>query len=373
MNFRSFFQHIDWVLFLATLPIVGGGILTMNAFTGANYFAIRQIIWLLVSIIVFFTASKIDWRFAKRPRVLVFLYVILNVVLLSLFAVSKVKGAKSWFSVGLFAIEPAELMKLLLIVMLAKYFHRRHIEIANIKHILISGLYAAIPFVLVLAQPDFGAAMIIGIIWFSMTMVSGISKRHFFTLLSTGALAFLVLWLFIFKPYQKNRILNFVDPLRDVRGSGYNAFQSQIAVGSGQLLGKGVGFGTQSRLKFLPEYQTDFIFAAFAEEWGFIGVMLLLLCYGIIAWRIVANAFVVGTNFETLFCAGYGIFIMAHFAINAGMNVGLLPITGITLPFMSYGGTHLIVEYFGLGMLMSMRRYARATHRDNMQNEFLGI
>ncbi|MFA6006702.1 MAG: rod shape-determining protein RodA [Candidatus Paceibacterota bacterium] len=373
MQIKAFLRGIDWVLFFATLPIVGAGILTMNAFTGQNYFAIRQIIWLLASIFVFFIATRIDWRFAKRPRILVASYLFLNLLLLGLFAAAKIKGASSWFHFGIFAIEPSEFVKILLIIILAKYFHRRHIEIANFKHIFISGLYAAVPLVLVLLQPDFGSAIIILIIWFGMTMVSGISKKHFFTLIGSGILAFLLLWLFIFKPYQKNRILNFIDPLRDVRGSGYNAFQSQIAVGSGQILGKGVGFGTQSRLKFLPEYQTDFIFAAFAEEWGFMGVSLLLICYGIIAWRIIANAFVSGTNFETLFCAGYGIFIMAHFAINAGMNVGLLPVTGITLPFMSYGGTHLIVEYLGLGMIMSMRRYARATHRDNMKNEFLGI
>lgn len=373
MKLKAFFRQIDWLLFLATLPIIGAGIVTMNSFTGANYFAIRQIIWLFVSVVVFFIASRIDWRFAKRPRVLVLVYVLLNMILLALFAASRIKGAQSWLSFGLFAVEPAELMKLLLVVMLAKYFHRRHIEIANVKHVVVSGIYAAVPFFFVLAQPDFGSAMIIAIIWFGMTMVSGISKKHFFALIGTGVVTFILLWLFVFKPYQKNRILNFIEPLRDIRGSGYNAFQSQIAVGSGQLLGKGVGFGTQSRLKFLPEYQTDFIFAAFAEEWGFIGVLIILLCYGIIAWRIMANAFVGGTNFETLFCVGYGIFIMAHFAINVGMNIGLLPVTGITLPFMSYGGTHLVVEYLGLGMIMSMGRYARATHRDNMQNEFLGI
>jgi len=372
-HFVPAFRSIDWILLWATIPIVGAGIVTMNAFTGANYFALRQITWLVLSLLVFFVAARIDWRFAKRPRVLVFLYVLLNLVLVALFTVSRVKGAQSWFRLGSVAVEPAEFIKLLLIVMLAKYFHRRHIEIANIRHVIISGLYAFIPFILILAQPDFGAAMIIGLIWFGMSLVSGISKKHFFGLLGAGMLAFLVLWLFVFKPYQKNRILNFVEPLRDIRGTGYNAYQSQIAVGSGQVFGKGVGFGTQSRLKFLPEYQTDFIFAAFAEEWGFVGVMLLLLCYGIVVWRIVANAYVAGTNFETLFCVGYGVFIIAHFTINVGMNIGLLPVTGITLPFMSYGGTHLITEYLGLGMIMSMRRYARATHRDNMKNEFLGI
>ena len=373
MKMSRLFRGVDWVLFLATLPIVGAGILTMNAFVGDNYFASRQIVWLAVSVIVFFGASAIDWRFAKQPRVLIALYILLNLVLGGLFTLSSIKGATSWIHFGLFAVEPGDLMKILLILILAKYFCRRHIEIANIRHIIISGVYALIPFILILLQPDFGTAVVILSIWFGMTMVSGISKKHFFSLVGAGIMIFVILWVSIFTPRQQNRITDFIYPLRDVHGSGYNALQSQIAVGSGQILGKGVGFGTQSRLKFLPEYETDFIFAAFAEEWGFVGVLLLLLCYGVIAWRVVANALVAGTNFETLFCVGYGIFIMTHFAINTGMNVGLLPVTGITLPFMSYGGTHLIVEYLGLGMLMSMRRYAHATHRENMHNEFSGI
>ena len=264
-------------------------------------------------------------------------------------------------------------MKLILILVLAKYFSRRHIEIAHYKHILVSGMYAFIPFILVLIQPDFGSAVILFAIWFGMTAVSGISKKHLLVVFGSGALAFVLLWSFVLVPYQKDRIKTFIHPLTDIRGAGYNAYQSTIAVGSGGLFGKGVGYGTQSRLKFLPEYQTDFIFASFAEEWGFVGVTLLLLCYGVIIWRILLNAMHGATNFEILFALGFAVFLMTQFIIHIGMNMGLLPVTGQTLPFMSYGGSHLVTEFAGIGILMSMRQYARVSHPSRMKNEFLGI
>jgi rod shape determining protein RodA len=259
------------------------------------------------------------------------------------------------------------------VLILAKYFSRRHVEIRDIKHIFISGIYALIPIILVLLQPDFGSAMVLFLIWFGMVLVSGISKKHLFTVFMAGALLFGILWMFVFAPYQQARILNFLNPLSDSHGSGYNASQSTIAVGSGQLTGKGLGFGTQSRLRFLPEPQSDFVFAAFAEEWGLIGSIIILLLFALTIWRILYNASYGATNFEILFGMGIAIFFMSHILINVGMNLGLMPITGIPLPFMSYGGSHLLTEFMGLGILMSMRRYARSVHRDDMKNEFLGI
>lgn len=257
--------------------------------------------------------------------------------------------------------------------MLAKYFSRRHVEIDNFKHIFISGLYALIPFLLVFFQPDFGSAIIILFIWIGMTMVSGISRKYFLLVLSAGAIVLAFMWMFVFHTYQKERIINFVNPMSDVHGTGYNVYQSTIAVGSGQLLGKGVGFGTQSRLKFLPEYQTDFIFAAFVEEWGFVGAMLLFLLLGLIIWRVLHIALLGATNFEILYGVGLSIYFVSHFIVNIGMNIGIMPVTGITLPFMSYGGSHLLTEFIGLGILMGMNRYRRVAHRDDMKNEFLGI
>ena len=161
--------------------------------------------------------------------------------------------------------------------------------------------------------------------------------------------------------------------MADVHKTGYNVFQSTIAVGSGQILGKGLGFGTQSRLKFLPVAESDFVFAAFSEEWGFVGSFLILLLYVLLIWRILYNASLGASNFEILFGMGIAIFFMGHIIINIGMNLGLMPVTGIPLPFMSYGGSHLLTEFAGLGILMSMRKYGRPAHRDDMQNEFLGV
>jgi len=160
--------------------------------------------------------------------------------------------------------------------------------------------------------------------------------------------------------------------MADVRGSGYNAYQAMVTVGSGGVWGKGLGYGTQSRLKFLPEYQTDFIFAAFAEEWGFAGVIILLLLFTIVFLRILKQAVRGETNFEILYCSGLAIFFISHLVINIGMNIGLMPVTGIPVPFMSYGGSHLVTEFAGLGIMMGMARYGRAAHRDLMKNEFLG-
>jgi rod shape determining protein RodA len=264
-------------------------------------------------------------------------------------------------------------MKRVLVLMLAKYFSRRHVEIRDIKHIFISGFYAFVPFILVLLQPDFGSAMIIFFIWLGMVLVSGISKMHLLLVFVSGTLIFTSFWFLVFAPYQKDRILNFIHPLADINGTGYNAFQSTIAVGSGEIIGKGLGFGTQSRLKFLPQPQADFVFAAYAEEWGFLGSLLILVLYGLIIWRILYSATLGEYNFEILFSMGIAIFFMSHILINIGMNLGLMPVTGIPLPFMSYGGSHLLFEFAGLGILMSMKKYARSVHRDDTKNEFLGV
>ncbi len=372
----SFFRRIDWLLLLFILPILSAGLVTMKSFVPGsseeNFFG-RQLIWIGVSLVIFFIFSFIDFRFLKRTDILVSLFVFFSFLLLLLFVLGHAShGARSWFSLGFFSFQPSDMMKLVVILILAKYFSRRHVEIRNLKHIFISGLYALIPFLLVFFHPDFGSAIIIFFIWFGMTLVSGISKRHLAIVGAGGLIVFFVLWTSVFAPYQKARIVNFLNPLANIHGSGYNALQSTIAVGSGQVLGKGLGFGTQSRLKFLPEYQTDFVFAAFSEEWGFIGSILIIILFGLVVWRILYNASLGATNFEMLFGIGVAIFFMSHIFINIGMNLGLLPVTGITLPFMSYGGSHLLTEFMALGILMSMRGYARPAHRDDMKNEFLG-
>ena len=368
------FFRIDWLLLAPAVLISIAGLVTMNSFTGENSYFDKQVIWISISVAVFFAVSLLDFRFLRRTSVVVSIFALSVIILLVLMAVGSVtKGAKSWFHLGFFSFQPADFIKFAVIIVLAKYFSRRHIEISNVKHILVSGAYVFIIFVMVMAQPDFGSAIIIFFLWLGMVLISGISKKHLMAVFLIGAILSGGLWFYVFKDYQKKRIMTFVYPLTDVRGAGYNAYQSMIAVGSGQLLGKGIGYGTQSKLKFLPEYQTDFIFAAYSEEWGFLGVIMLFSLYGILMWRIISNAYRGATNFEILYGAGLAILFMSHFIINVGMNIGLLPVTGITLPFMSYGGTHMLASFIGLGILMGMRRYRMATHRDVMKNEFLGL
>jgi rod shape determining protein RodA len=374
---EKFSKRIDWLLVFFIVPIVLAGLFTMKSFTpqgDVNNFFGKQIIWIAISFIVFFAFSFIDFRFLRRTDVLVFLFIFFCLLLIALLGLGHtIKGAKSWFSLGFFSFQPGDTINLVLILILSKYFSRRHVEIRDIKHIFISGFYALIPFVLILLQPAFGSAMVIFFIWLGMVLVSGISKKHLLFVFLSGALIFVSLWFFVFAGYQKDRIVSFINPLADIHDSGYNASQSTIAVGSGQILGKGLGFGTQSRLQFLPEPQTDFIFAAFSEEWGFIGSAFILFLFGLVVWRILHTAYLGVSNFEMLFGIGIAIFFMSHILINIGMNIGLLPVTGIPLPLMSYGGSHLITEFGALGILMSTRKYARSAHRDDMKNEFLGI
>lgn len=371
---RTLTKRIDWFLVVAVLLILIAGLLTMNSFTATSYFSHRQLWWAFMSLLGFLLASLVDWRFLRQSGVLVSIYGLSCVVLILVSVVGRVvKGAQSWFDLGGIALQPSDFFKLVLILMLAKYFSRRHIEIAHWRHILVSGLYAFIPFALILLQPDLGSAVIIFLIWLGMIIFSGVSRKHLLTVLAIGLVGFSLAWVFAFAPYQKDRIMTFLHPLADIRGAGYNSFQSTVAIGSGQFLGKGVGYGTQSRLQFLPEYETDFIFAAFAEEWGLVGVLFLFALFGIIIWRVTKISLTVETNFEALFGIGLAILIISQFIINVGMNIGLLPVTGLTLPFMSYGGSHLLSEFIGLGMLMGMRGYNRGFHRDDMKNEFLGL
>lgn len=373
LRLNQFIRQLDWWLVLSALTLGLAGLITMDSFVAPSHFFNRQIVWLALALLIVCGLSFVDFRFLRRSGVVVVVYVALLSLLgaLLLFGES-VRGARGWFSLGSFSIQPADFVKLSLILILAKYFSRRHIEIAHIRHILVSGFYALLPFVLILLQPDFGSAVIIFAIWLGMIMVSGVSKKHLLLVSSVALVTLGILWFAVFTGNQKNRIISFAHPLADIQGTGYNAFQSTIAVGSGQVFGKGVGFGTQSRLRFLPEYQTDFIFAAFAEEWGFVGVIIFFVLFSIIIWRIIKISLLGATNFEILFGVGLTIFLMSHFVINIGMNIGLLPVTGLTLPFVSYGGSHLLTEFIGLGILMGMRHYSSAFHRDDIHNEFLG-
>lgn len=370
---KKIIAQVDWFMFAAALTLSLLGMATMHSYTSENFFFLRQAVWVLIAVVAFFASSIPSYHFLRRTSVITGMYGVILVLLLLIFILGAVVlGATTRFHLGAFAVQPADPAKLVLVMVLAKYFARRHTHIADIRHIIISGLYAFALFVCVFFQPDFGSGIVIAAIWFGMTLVSGLSRKHFITLILIAVVAAGGAWHFALKPYQKARIMNFVHPMSDVHGTGYNAYQSTIAVGSGQVLGKGIGFGTQSKLQFLPEFQTDFIFAAFAEEWGLIGVIIVMCLFGIIITRALTIAVHAEDNFFALTAAGIAVYFFAQFAVHVGMDMGLLPITGTTLPFMSYGGSHLLTEYIALGILMSIRREGHASIRARDETELVG-
>ncbi|MHB8710395.1 MAG: FtsW/RodA/SpoVE family cell cycle protein [Minisyncoccota bacterium] len=371
----SFFRKLsgDWTLLLPALALSLLGTLTMSTFGQGVSLAPRQLLWIIVAFVVYLGLSTIDMRFIRRTSVVMTLYVLSFVLLALLLLIAHpVLGARAWFSFGPISFQPADLAKLSLIALLAKYLSRRHVEIGDSRHILVSGAYALALILPILVEPDLGNAIIFSTLWLGMMLVSGISKKHLAVLGCIGLVVASAFWLVGLKPYQRDRIISFVNPASDVHGSGYNAYQAKIAVGSGELLGKGIGYGTQSKLRFLPEYQTDFIFAAFAEEWGFVGVLLLLSVYALLFARLAQIARASATNFDAFFTLGVLILFAAHVAIHTSISLGLLPVTGTTIPFMSSGGSHLVLEFAALGIVTSLARHGRGVTRDTSANEYLG-
>ncbi|MBU6321011.1 rod shape-determining protein RodA [Patescibacteria group bacterium] len=363
----------DWTLLFPALALALLGTLTMSTFGQGASLAPRQLLWIAISLIIYLVLSTLDMRLMRRTIVVMALYGISFALLALLLLIAHpVMGARAWFSLGPVSFQPADLAKFSLIALLAKYLSRRHVEIGDYRHIIVSGAYALALILPILIEPDLGNAIIFSVLWLGMMLVSGISKKHLAILGCIGLVAASALWSFGLQPYQRARIISFVNPAGDIHGSGYNAYQAKIAVGSGELFGKGIGYGTQSKLRFLPEYQTDFIFAAFAEEWGFIGVVLLLLVYALLFARLAQIARAAATNFDAFFTLGVLILFAAHVAIHMSISLGLLPVTGTTIPFMSSGGSHLVLEFAALGVVTSLARYSRAAPRDISANEYVG-
>ena len=359
---RTLFSGFDGLLFFPVLGLCLMGLATMYSHVGDNAFFNRQIIWITVAVIAMCIAMVPDYRSLRSGNTTFFIFLITVASLVLVLLIGEVTlGAQSRFNFGFFSLQPSDPAKLVLILVLAKYFAKRHEQIGDFKHIIISGIYAVLIFGLVFIQPDFGSAAILFLVWLGMVLVSGIKVRHLMTVFLLGVMVFGGMWQFVFFDYQKERIMTFLNPLQDIQGAGYNAYQSTVAIGSGGLMGKGVGYGTQSKLLFLPEYETDFIFAAYSEEWGLIGVLMLFVFFSIVVWRLLYHATKGATNFERLFASGVAILFVAHFFIHIGMNIGLLPVTGTTIPFLSYGGSHLITELIAVGMVMGMSRYT-TTH-----------
>lgn len=363
----------DWTLLLPAVTLSLLGILTISTFDADASLAPRQLVWLTLSLVAYFVLARLDMRFIRRTPVVMTLYAIALILLvLLIFFADPIYGARAWFDFGLFSFQPSDLAKLALIVLLAKYLSRRHVEIGDFRHILVSGAYTLALVLLILIEPDLGNAIIFSILWLALMLVSGISKKHLAVLGVLGLIVASALWFEGLQPYQRERIISFVNPASDIQGAGYSAYQAKIAVGSGELFGKGIGYGTQSKLRFLPEYQTDFIFAAFAEEWGFVGVLLLLALYALLLTRLAQVARAAATNFDAFFSLGVLILFASHVTIHTSINIGLLPVTGTTIPFMSSGGSHLMLEFAALGIVTSLARHGRAPTRNVDAHEYLG-
>lgn len=357
-----YFKNIDRILFITLSFLIAIGLISLWSLSlGSLSLFFRQVTWLAVGFGLFFLVSFFDYRiFYNHGGFILILYIIATFsLLLLIFLGVKTRGVAGWFWIENFTIQPAEFMKLILVVLLAKYFSKRHVEIYQIRHILISGIYALIPTALVMLQPDLGSALIIFSIWLTIAIFSGIKLKHFAAILII--LGFLVVggWHSLLASYQKERITSFMNPYRDPQGAGYNTIQSLIAVGSGKIGGKGIGQGSQSHLLFLPETETDFIFAAFSEEWGFVGNLFLLSCFLVLLLRILEIGKQAENNFAKLFVLGFATLIFSQVLVHIGVNTGLLPITGITLPFVSYGGSSLVTLMIGMGIVQSIKIYSR--------------
>jgi rod shape determining protein RodA len=364
---------VGWPLYCIALVLSLIGVITISTFGEGHSQAGRQLIWVAIASLAFFACASFDMRFIRRTPVIITGYGIVMLLLAALLVFAHpTLGAKSWFNFGFFAFQPADPAKLVLIALMAKYFSRRHMEIGYFWHVIVSGAYAATLILLILVEPDLGMAVIFAAIWFGMVLVSGIPLKHLAIVLLLGVVAAAGLWFGGLHAYQRERIMAFVNPAADIHGSGYNAYQAVVAAGSGQVLGKGIGYGTQSKLRFLPEYDTDFIFAAFAEEWGFVGVVLVLLLYGLLLFQLLWIARRMPTNFDTLFTIGVAILFLAHITVHVGINLGLLPVTGTTVPFMSSGGSHLIIEFAALGIVTSLAQHSRNVPREAALMEFEG-
>ncbi len=294
-----------------------------------------------------------DYRVAKKYTAILFFLGIGALIVLLVWK-NPIRGASSWIKFGFLGFEVAEGIKLILIIILAKYLSKNIRELDKWRHILISGFYAGIFIFLIMLQPDAGSAMIITAIWFGMIVAAGIGYRRLLYLLSFFAIIAVLGWFFVLVPYQKDRILDFVKPGNDPQGSGYNVNQSIIAIGSGGFFGKGLGAGSQSQLKFIPEAHTDFIFAVYAEEWGLVGVFFLIILFSLLFWRLLEIALKARDNFGRMIVLGVITMILTQIMINIGMNMGILPVTGIPLPFISYGGSSILTIMIVLGIIQSI-------------------
>lgn len=349
-------KNLDYILLISVILLSVLSVFVMYSTDGGeilfhtkNHFVKLAVFFPLMIFVAFFNI-----KFWHNFSYIIYVIVILLLIYVSFFGI-KSSGSQRWMDLYLFVLQPSELMKIAIIMCLAKYFHRIKIENVNsFTSITIVLSIIIIPIIFVISQPDLGTSVLIALSGLIILWLGGIKIKYFIYSFITFliSLPFIISFL---KPYQKLRILTFLDPDRDPLGAGYQIIQSKIAIGSGGLNGKGFLKGTQSYLDFLPEKHTDFIFTLFSEEFGFIGSVGLLILYSIIIFRIVRIGAISRSNFARLFCFGYAFAIFIYIVVNLSMVLGLLPIVGSPLPILSYGGSSMLATMIGFGIVLSAK------------------
>jgi len=355
-------KRLDWVLIISATLLVGIGLFSLysSSLSRGDFLNFKkQAIFSGGGFFLMIALSFFDWRIFRDNSYLILILYFLCLAALSglIFFAPEIRGVKAWYKLGPISIDPIEPTKIVLIILLAKYFSMRHVDLYQIRHILLSGAYVLIPTVLIFRQPDMGSVLILILLWIGILIISGIKLRHFLILILCALLILLAGWSFLLKDYQKQRIISFLQPQFEPLGVDWSQNQAEIAIGQGGLFGQGIFRGSQTQYGFLPEPQTDFIFAVLAEEAGLIGVSILLLLFLILMWRIFKITINSENNFPRLFSMGSAILLISQIFIHIGMNLGILPIIGIPLPLVSYGGSSLIANFLGLGILQSIKSH----------------
>ncbi|MFA5358929.1 MAG: rod shape-determining protein RodA [Patescibacteria group bacterium] len=359
INFFSRPRGFDWVLALSTFLLICFGLVAIYGVTLAGEtpnwdLLTKQLVAFGLGLILFFIFSSIDYQILKSYARYFYVFGLILMAAVLLFG-STIRGTKGWFSFGVLNFQPVELVKIAVIVILAYYFSHRPRPLNQFKYFFVSGLIVLVPFVLTMLQPDFGSALILFFIWLGLIFLIGPRKYQWLIFIIGGLLTFVVLWDFVFLDYQKDRLTTFLNPAADPLGSGYNVTQSMIAIGSGGWTGMGISFGSQSQLKFLPEAQTDFVFAVIAEELGLLGVIFLLTIFLFLFYRLGQIAKKCRDDFALFLILGIMVLLFIQMIMNIGMNLGIAPVTGVTLPLVSYGGSSLIFTLMLLGIAESVK------------------
>ena len=353
-------KNFDWILLAAVGILTALGVMmiystgfTPTGLAGERALWIRQIVFFAIGFVGLAAFSFLNYRFWLRAATPLYFFTLFLLLAVLVFG-QEIRGSTRWFTLGPVNFQPAELAKLAMIVVLAKYFQASGALLKNFRFVLVSLLLVALPAALIMLEPDLGSALVLFGIWVGLLVVAAVSWRHILYLFLIFALVSGVGWQFFLADYQKDRVATFLDPTADPQGRGYNVIQSMVAVGSGGVWGHGLTRGLQSQLRFLPERQTDFIFAGAVEELGLVGGGFVLLLFAVVVFRILRIMRRCPDGFGRFLAAGIFCVLLIQLAVNVGMNLGLLPVTGITLPFMSYGGTSLIVDLAAIGILQSI-------------------